>query len=273
MPEAAVDESAAAAAEEAVNASRLEAEAVEAEANAAKAAEAAPNDPAAPAEADKKKWQESVQKRIDELVAEREVEKHRNQLLSKEIEGLKENFNKGNAPEWTIEKVRDALMRAENGDAEYAPHKTLLQEKLIDLKSEEKFNILRKQTAKEAEAMASYQKAVAEFPELSNTESPLRKKANEVFNRYELSNVKDNQYLAAKLAYQELNEQDFKAIGVLKKQKEKADAKASLATGGGKPALSSTAVLDKLRDAAESTGTQQDWNLYYLKRNEQRKKS
>lgn len=202
--------------------------------------------------------QDRVQARIDGLI-------ELSNRQAREMAELKEKFDKntGDKPKYTREQV-EAILADESrpwSDRAWATKElaTIIAREMTNERVDKV-----EQGLKVTESMRnSMAKAEDEFPDILDKETPLWKLADRIYVEQGLHNIPDGQYIAAKLAHDQLFKGSATNAKQLANKLGKANAKTALAGTTQKVVTSDQTVLDKLEK--EAIGTRPDspqWRAY-----------
>ena len=204
------------------------------------------------------KSQAKIQARFDELTARvREAERR-----AAEAETKAKSADTGEKV-YSLEELR-----AIKSNPEMSQYHSWADEKMVDLKVEQKLHEFSQTSETRQAHMESIRKAVGKFPEIADKNSPLWRRANEIFiERGYIKNNPDGEYLAALEANAELSENSLMGAAVTKKKLDKEVAKKGLAGSSRKPAVeSASGKISKLLAEAKSSGKEEDWQKVILAR-------
>ena len=186
-----------------------------------------------------------------------------------------------------LDKLSEGSTKKEKGETEYTDdelralkrekpeYAEWVDEQLIDRKVERKLAAKSEVHDFRSAVKDSYAKAKADFPEMSDTSSALWQTANKIYLERGLDKIADGQYIAAQLAYSQLNDISSKRTLGLEKKLAKERQKKALAGGSRSRAggISPTAKLDKLEEAAIGTKANSPEWIAYLKAVEQARRT
>lgn len=195
-----------------------------------------------------------VQDRIDELTAT--IKDLQNRINQQATTG--ERKKGATWDDYSDAELRN--LKRENPD--YADTvDTILEDRL----AKKLRNELKQEVKTEQLIESSYHRIENELPEYAKEGTPEWKKSDEIFRKEGLANVPNGPYIAAVMAYNELNKNKNKAVKKLSRQLDKERAKKDLASGRlGKSAPTAQSIIDKLFEKAQGTSPNSpEWRTYF----------